>query len=194
MYINYRWNIFFILLIASLLIVIPYNSTSKIENTIPEIMNSIPESAVIKKTVNLEHLHCLANNIYHEAGGEPFMGQVAVARVVMNRIKHGFASNPCRVIYQSTTVSDPENPEETKRICQFSWVCDDKSPPSKNNPTYKQALHIAKKILEEDKWSDDIPNNILFFHNTSVNPLWKYQKSMTIGNHVFYSHGKEKHK
>jgi spore germination cell wall hydrolase CwlJ-like protein len=191
MYVYYRWNIFFILLVVSLLFFINYKP-STVEPTVQEIVNSIPDPVVIKKAINTEHLHCLANNIYHEAAGEPFMGQVAVARVVMNRIKHGFANNPCRVIYQATVVPDPENLEETRKICQFSWVCAGKTSPSKNNPKYQIALDIATKILEEDKWSEDIPNNILFFHNTGVNPLWKYHQSMIIGNHVFYSRGKEK--
>ena len=33
-----------------------------------------------------EELRCMALNIYHEARGEPFAGQVAVGHVVMNRV------------------------------------------------------------------------------------------------------------
>lgn len=137
------------------------------------------------KPVNLEHVRCLATNIYHEAGGEPFMGQVAVARVVMNRVRHGFASSPCAVVYQSTKVSDPENPEAHRKICQFSWVCQGKSTPPRDS-RYQQAEDIAKKVLSENKWNEVIPSNILFFHNTSVDPNWGYRKVVEIGNHVFY--------
>lgn len=143
------------------------------------------------KAVNPEHLKCLATNIYHEAGSEPFMGQVAVARVVMNRIKYGFANNPCAVTYQKTTVPDLNDPDGVRTICQFSWVCENKSTPSNNSPIYKQAEQIAYKVLSENKWHDIIPNNVLFFHNSSVNPNWKHKEFMTIGNHIFYS--KEKH-
>lgn len=139
------------------------------------------------KTVNAEHIRCLATNIYHEASGEPFMGQVAVARVVMNRVKHGFASSPCKVIYQSTIVSDQDDPDQKRRVCQFSWVCAEKTPPSKNNPIYIQAEDIARKVLAEDKWREVIPSNVLFFHNINVNPNWIYHRMMTIGNHAFYS-------
>lgn len=142
------------------------------------------------KVVNAEHLKCLANNIYHEAGGEPFMGQVAVARVVMNRIKYGFASNPCTVIYQKTNIPDLNNSNGIRIICQFNWVCENKQPPSNNNPIYKQAEQIAYKVLSENKWHEQFPN-ILFFHNTSVSPNWTYKKIIEIGDHVFYS--KEKH-
>lgn len=137
------------------------------------------------KPINMEHLKCLATNIYHEAGSEPLMGQVAVARVVMNRIKHGFGNNPCKVIYQANLVPDTEN-ETYKKVCQFSWVCEGKTTPVRNI-TYINAEKIARQVLLENKWKDDIPNNILFFHNTTVNPGWNYKQVMTIGNHIFYS-------
>jgi spore germination cell wall hydrolase CwlJ-like protein len=139
---------------------------------------------------NLDHVKCLATNIYFEAGGEPFMGQVAVARVVMNRILHGFANDPCKVVYQKTVRYDRE--QERKIImCQFSWVCQGKLNPNRDSTTYQQAKEIATLVLAQDKWSDDIPNNILFFHNHTVNPRWKYDRKMTIGNHIFYAHGPE---
>lgn len=142
------------------------------------------------KSVNTEHLRCLATNIYYEAGSEPFMGQVAVARVVMNRIKYGFANNPCSVTYQKTKVPDLNDPNGVKTICQFNWVCENKPAPSSNNPVYKQAEQIAFKVLSENKWHDQFPN-ILFFHNTSVSPNWAYKRIVEIGDHIFYS--KEKH-
>jgi spore germination cell wall hydrolase CwlJ-like protein len=143
------------------------------------------------RSVNVEHIRCLATNIYWEARSEPFMGQVAVARVVMNRIKHGFAPNPCKVIYQSITVQDKEDPNETKKICQFSWVCEGKTTPTRNS-TYLQAEEIARKVLSENKWQEVLPSNVLFFHNKTVNPQWQYHPAVTIGNHVFYTKAKQK--
>jgi spore germination cell wall hydrolase CwlJ-like protein len=142
---------------------------------------------------NIEHLTCMATNIYHEAANEPFLGQVAVARVVMNRITHGYGSNPCRVIYQSAIV-DSSDSDESKKLCQFSWVCQGKSKPNENNPQYKLAKEIAHKVLTEDAWSDIIPSNVLFFHNTSVKPSWPYNPVMSIGNHIFYSKNKKSQK
>lgn len=162
-----------------------YYRTNTIKEPVPEVVEKIA------KPVNLEQLRCLATNIYHEAGNEPYMGQVAVARVVMNRITHGFAKTPCAVIYQSITVPDADDPEATRKICQFSWVCAGKSIPAKNSK-YHQAEDIARKVLAENKWADVIPNNVLFFHNTSVKPNWPYNHATTIGNHIFYSKGKEK--
>jgi spore germination cell wall hydrolase CwlJ-like protein len=140
--------------------------------------------------VNAKHLQCLATGIYYEAKGEALLGQIAVARVIMNRVQHGFGSNPCKVVYQTTVITNNEG-DQVKR-CQFSWVCDDRGIPSENNLSYRKALDIAHQVLAEDKWNDILPNNTLFFHNLTVAPGWVYKKVTTIGNHVFYSSGNEK--
>lgn len=141
------------------------------------------------KIINPKHVKCLAMAIYYESGGEPLIGQIAVARVIMNRVLHGFGSDPCSVVYQSTTVT---NDEGSRRMCQFNWVCEGKSTPSENNPRYAKAVSIATQVLEEDKWNDILPNNTLFFHSITVAPRWVYKQVTTIGNHVFYSRGREK--
>lgn len=136
--------------------------------------------------VDQEHLRCLATNIYWEAAGEPFMGQVAVARVVLNRVRSGFAPSPCKVVYQSHTVPDLDSPNGVRKVCQFSWVCEGKGQPPKNQ-VYRQAEDIASQVLAYNKWSEQVPQNILFFHNTGVDPQWGYKKVMEVGNHIFYS-------
>jgi len=166
----------------------------KIEESTIEIVEMIQpvklptityEEQVIALT-RKEQIKCMAVNIYHEAGGEPYMGQVAVARVVMNRVLHGFASNPCKVIYQMTTRWNP-NTERSTTHCQFSWVCQHKKEPHKDNPIYVQAEDIARQILDDDEWKDEISSDLLFFHNNKVNPRWPYYEKLKIGNHVFYS-------
>lgn len=144
----------------------------------------------IKNPVDLKHLKCLATGIYYEANGEPLVGQIAVARVIMNRVLHGFAKDPCAVVYQTTTKTNDDG--EKIKLCQFSWVCDGKIIPSESNPRFVKAVAIARQILEEDKWADIIPNNTLFFHNLTVAPQWTYRQVATIGNHIFYSKGREK--
>ena len=138
-----------------------------------------------------DQIKCMAHNIYYEAGGESYMGQIAVARVVMNRVLHGFAENPCKVIYQTTSKVNAETERATIH-CQFSWVCHGKLQPDTTSQRYRTAEEIAEQVIHEDKWNDEMPNNVLFFHNKSVNPSWPYKTAMVIGNHVFYSYGKEK--
>jgi spore germination cell wall hydrolase CwlJ-like protein len=153
------------------------------------------------KPVDPKQLKCLATNIFYEAGSEPEKGKQAVARVVMNRVQHGFASNPCTVIYQVTTRlipidNDPEVDDEGHKrvkLCQFSWVCEsDRRPLNVNDPRYKQSERIAYNVLAYDSYKDVVPSTVLFFHNLWVNPMWPYRKVAQIGNHIFYEKPKKK--
>lgn len=165
----------------------------------------IPPVAVVKpkpKPVDQKQLKCLATNIFYEAGSESEKGKQAVARVVMNRVKHGFAPNPCSVIYQASTKLIPIDTEEyldndpiMKRVklCQFSWVCEsDRRPLNVNDPRYKQSERIAYNVLAYDSYKDVVPSTVLFFHNLWVNPMWPYRKVAQIGNHIFYEKPKRK--
>ena len=138
-----------------------------------------------KKMVNVEQVKCLATNIFYEARMEPLAGQAAVARVVVNRVKHGFASTPCKVIYQSNYFN--RGNDMKVKVCQFSWVCEKLGKPKENDPRFKQAMQIAYDVLAHDKYKEVVPKSTLFFHATHVSPEWKYKKVKKIGNHIFYS-------
>ena len=153
---------------------------------LPEVAKSA-ESVPVPSIVDNKHIKCMADNIYHESAGEPYMGQVAVARVVINRVKHKFASDPCSVIYQS--IKKVKLDKEVVH-CQFSWVCQGKKTPP-HNSLYEQAIEIATQVITEDKWKDEFNDNVLFFHSTRIPTQWTYNKAFTIGNHVFYSYDKK---
>ena len=149
---------------------------------------------VVIKQVDAKQLNCLAENIYYEAKNESFNGQAAIARVVINRIKYGFANTPCKVVHQVTLITkiNEETLEEYKvKVCQFSWVCENKSKPNVNDPKFQQALQIAYDVLAKDAYTDIVPKSALFFHNLSVDPLWPYRQVAKIGNHIFYSKNKK---
>ena len=103
----------------------------------------------------------------------------------MNRINHGFAETPCKVIYQKTLINE-------NIVCQFSWVCEDKTDPSKSNPRYKRALQVAYEVMVFDMHKNVVPKSALFFHAITVDPLWPYKQVAIIGNHIFYSKQKVK--
>jgi N-acetylmuramoyl-L-alanine amidase len=164
----------------------------------------LPPVAEVKpkpKPVDQKQLKCLATNIFYEAGSESEKGKQAVARVVMNRVKHGFATNPCSVVYQISTKlipvdNDPYIDDEglkKVKLCQFSWVCEsDRRPLNVNDPRYKQSERIAYNVLAYDSYKDVVPSTVLFFHNLWVNPMWPYRKVAQIGNHIFYEKPKKK--
>jgi spore germination cell wall hydrolase CwlJ-like protein len=126
-------------------------------------------------------LDCLARNIYHEAGYEPFEGKVAVAQVTINRAESGeFPSDICRVVYQKNVVYE-------KVLCQFSWYCETatmKKP--MNGPIYTESMEVAKKVLLEGFRLPDL-KKALYFHGDYVNPGWKKKPVAKIGRHIFYN-------
>jgi len=133
---------------------------------------------------DIKQISCMAMNIFYEAGHETIYGQAAVARVVLNRVRHGFGRNPCAVVYQKHTIDD-------KVLCQFSWVCEGKGEPNKNSWRYKQAEKIAFEVMVLNKYNDVLPKSALFFHSIQIDPLWPYKQVAIIGNHVFYSKSKK---
>lgn len=135
-------------------------------------------------------LECLAKGIYYEARGESEKGQIAVARVIMNRVKHhAFGNTPCRVLNQAAMVNivNEDGEQQTVKVCQFSFMCEERSTINKNSGIYQTALKIAHDVLAHDAHADLLPKNTLFFHNVGVNPNWGYKRVAVIGNHVFYA-------
>ena len=67
-----------------------------------------------------EAIVCLALNTYHEAKNQSRTGQVAVAEVVMNRVKDKrYPNNVCDVVKQGLTYKwNPKIP--IRHQCQFS--------------------------------------------------------------------------
>jgi N-acetylmuramoyl-L-alanine amidase len=122
--------------------------------------------------ISEQDIDCLAKNIYHEARGEPFLGQVAVALVTVNRVASGvFQSTVCKTVYAYK---------------QFSWT-QDKQKKVKNAKAWAVAVDIAKAVLHKDIVQPDF--NAVYFHTKNIQPFWAKTRTMlaTIGNHVFYA-------
>jgi len=157
-----------------------------------DVNTKVEPKDTVAKTIDSKQLACMAKNIFYEAGNESILGQAAVARVVMNRISHGFAKTPCAVVYQSHIVEKVVDDEPTKvKLCQFSWVCEGKGEPNKNSQRYKLAQQVAYDVMANDAYNDVVPKSALFFHNLTVDPFWPYKQVAKIGNHIFYSKHKK---
>ena len=133
-----------------------------------------------------EAIMCLALNVYHEARDQPFIGQVAVAPVVMNRVYDDrYPDHPCEVVFQGPTYSwKPDFP--VRHRCQFSWYCDGKSDKVYDEDAYRQALTIAHGVYYDDL--DDFVEGATHYHATYVLPEWAESKTpvVQIGQHMFY--------
>ncbi len=134
-------------------------------------------------------LHCMAQNVYFEAASESFIGQIAVAQVVMNRVEsEHFPDNPCDVIYEGPSyISNKGNILPIKHRCQFSWYCDGKPENITDKKAWDLAVNVSMRALL--KTLPDITEGSLWYHNTSVNPYWAVTKTKVtqIDNHIFYS-------
>jgi hypothetical protein len=139
------------------------------------------EASPITAQMRQAQLDCLARNIYHEAGYEPFEGKVAVAQVTINRAESGeFPSDICRVVYQKNIVYE-------KVLCQFSWYCDSASSKKPmNGPIYTESMEVAKKVLLEGFRLPDL-KKALYFHGDYINPGWNKKPVAKIGRHIFYN-------
>lgn len=147
-----------------------------------ETLKSVREQASpVTAQLRQKQLDCLARNIYHEAGGEPFEGKVAVAQVTINRAESGnFPADICQVVYQKNIVYE-------KVLCQFSWYCNSASlRKPMNGPVYTESMEVAKKVLLEGFRLPSI-NNALYFHADYINPKWGKPPVAKIGRHIFYN-------
>ena len=118
-------------------------------------------------------LKCLAQAIYFESRGEPLAGQLAVARVIINRAESAsFPDSYCGVVRQRS---------------QFSFVRGGRIPePNRSSVAWQRAKAIAQ-IAESDMWDSDA-DDALYFHATHVRPRWARSKvaRATIDSHIFY--------
>lgn len=138
--------------------------------------NMVIYKAVYAKQSSVQReVQCLAQNIYFEAGSEPYAGKVAVAEVTMNRVKNGFAKTVCGVVNQ-----------KNNGICQFSWVCEPKKDITRSSE-WNDSKKIAENILISNKKYSTM-QGALFFHADYVKPSWANTKDFVqrVGRHLFY--------
>ena len=128
---------------------------------------------------------CLAQNIYYEARGSSYADQVAVADVVLNRVRDTrYPNTVCEVVRQGRKNADGTM---KRNQCQFSWYCDGKS----DWPTNLDAWVIAQQIAYNMYTHDDfrgLTEGATHYHATYVNPGWARTLTLTgtIGEHKFY--------
>jgi N-acetylmuramoyl-L-alanine amidase len=120
-----------------------------------------------------EQANCLATAVYFEARGESVEGQLAVARVVMNRAASGlYPTDWCSVV---------------KQPAQFSFVRHGEFPTIDTaSAAWGRAQGVARLAVANVVPSLD--SNVLWYHATYVDPSWGHRLNMVekIGAHLFY--------
>ena len=122
-----------------------------------------------------EQANCLATAVYFEARGESLDGQLAVARVVMNRAASGkYPPDWCSVV---------------KQPWQFSFV----NPRTGYMPSVDEASASWRKALGVTRLAvanavPSLSNDVLWYHADYVAPSWgrRLTRVEKIGAHIFY--------
>jgi spore germination cell wall hydrolase CwlJ-like protein len=127
-------------------------------------------------------LKCLATAIYFEARGEPEEGQLAVAQVILNRVKNpAYPNTICGVVYQN---------QSRRNRCQFSFACDGRTDRITDMAAWGRAEALAKRSVEEQAaaFIDEV-GSATHYHATYVRPRWAGRMTQTdrIGRHIFYN-------
>lgn len=129
----------------------------------------------------LKSLTCLTRNVYHEARGEPLVGQFAVAEVTLNRVaSESFPDNVCDVVFEKRW-----DKIRKRYVGGFSWTELD-VPPEIDEDAWRQAWHVAQTVSSEH-YTPTL-EGALYYHSRSIRPRWSRDKQRiaTIGRHVFY--------
>ncbi len=124
------------------------------------------KSTSSSSTVSSANLDLLARCVYAEARGEPYTGQVAIAAVVLNRVKSSsFPNTVSGVIYQKNA---------------FTCVNDGQINLTPNSTAYS----AAKDAL--NGW--DPTNGCLYYYNPATATskwIWSLKVELKIGKHSF---------
>ncbi len=129
-------------------------------------MGITSNSSSASSSSNSANLDLLARLIYGEARGEPYTGQVAVAAVVLNRVKNSsFPNTISGVIYQSGA---------------FDVVADGQINMTPNSTARKAAQDAL------NGWDPTYGAIYYFNPNTATNKwIWSRPMTVTIGKHRF---------
>jgi spore germination cell wall hydrolase CwlJ-like protein len=145
--------------------------------TAPEAIKKIPRalSSLVddfaRNNVADSEMECLAGAIYFESKGEPLVGQLAVAEVIINRSQSGrYPRTLCGVVKQPS---------------QFSFVRGGRIPAiPRDSAHWRKAVAIAHIAMQD--LADSPAPKALSFHATHVSPNWNMKRVARVGNHVFY--------
>jgi spore germination cell wall hydrolase CwlJ-like protein len=151
----------------------------KMESTF-KLRRNEKQKIVAERRIRQAEENCLAKAVYFEARSESELGQLAVAKVVLNRVKDpNYPKTICGVVYQG---SDHRN------SCQFSFACDGIADEVKNKAAWDRSKLIAEKAIAGDQ-TIRIIGAATNYHADYVRPRWakEMRKLIKIGRHIFYS-------
>lgn len=175
-------GILLLLVIVSTVVIREYNTMkteiSLFKTEIDQLRQKLNVPAAVNTDIKVRYTKtdkfCLAKNIYHEAGVEPYLGKLAVAQVTLNRQATGkWGTNICSVVMSPY---------------QFSWTSEQwKKWTRPEGKLWAESLRIAEQVLDQGVRLPYLRDS-LYFHADYVAPRWRHQKIQVakIGAHIFY--------
>jgi hypothetical protein len=151
----------------------------KLESTF-KLKRSEKQKIVAQRRIRMAEENCLAKAVYFEARSESELGQLAVAKVVLNRVKDpNFPKTICGVVYQGS---------DRRNSCQFSFACDGVADEVKSKAAWDRSKRIAQKAIDGDQ-TIRVIGAATNYHADYVRPKWakEMRKLIKIGRHIFYS-------
>lgn len=138
----------------------------------PLIEIAAPEAPELEPAPKIDprYVNCVAKVVHHEAGNQPRKGQIAVAHVMINRVKHGFAADVCAVANQ---------PGQFFRLSRYH--------PDRSSPTWAAAVDVARTVLAGE--ARDHSKGALYFHANWAKPDSFFRgrtKLARLEDHDFY--------
>lgn len=137
---------------------------------------------VVQQRLRLAEENCLARAVYFESRSESDLGQLAVAKVILNRVKApDYPKTICGVVYQGSSV---------RNSCQFSFACDGQPDDVKSPEAWARAKMNAQRAINNDP-AVAMLSSATNYHAEYVTPRWaKSMRRLTrIGRHIFYANG-----
>lgn len=141
-----------------------------------------PQKAIIRSRFAQAEENCLARAVYFESRSESDLGQLAVAKVILNRVKDpNYPKSICGVVYQGSGGRDG---------CQFSFACDGMPDDVRSPSAWAHSRMIAEKAMSGEGYVPGL-GNATNYHADYVNPRWSrtLRRMVKIGHHIFYSAG-----
>lgn len=154
-------------------------SEAKIEQSF-KLKRGDKQKVIAERRKRMAEENCLARAVYFEARSETELGQLAVARVILNRTKDpDYPKSICGVVYQGSGV---------RNSCQFSFACDGLPDDVKQPAAWANSKRIASMAIDGDQSIRAI-GTATNYHADYVNPRWakNMKRLIKIGHHIFYS-------
>jgi spore germination cell wall hydrolase CwlJ-like protein len=139
-------------------------------------------AVIAQRRVRLAEENCLARAVYFEARSETAMGQLAVAKVILNRVKDpNYPKTICGVVYQGSG---------RRNSCQFSFACDGMPDDVRQPGAWAHSKQIAQRAIAGTD-NLKVMSTATNYHADYVRPRWAHnmKKLVKIGRHIFYSGG-----